>query len=264
VSEKNQVIIHEDGPMCTVTINRPEKRNSLSSGVLQVLSRTLDELDARAEIRVIILRGAGDKAFCAGFDITEIPVGNGDRIGSGEHRLLEDTFRRVRSVKQPVIAMINGICVGAGLDLAINCDFRIAREGVLLGMTPAKLGVTYHPAGLNRFLQLVGINATKELFYTGKLVSTSRALETGLLNRVVSAEELEETVYALAAEIARNAPLSLASLKYTINKLAEKVFLTHEEEETIRQMTLRAFNSRDLAEGQRAFTEKRKPRFTGR
>lgn len=264
MNEEKQIIVHVDGPVCTVTINRPEKRNSLSTGVLQLLSQTLDDLDGRIDIRAIIIRGTGDKAFCAGFDISEIPVGDGDKVGSGEHELLEETFSRVRNVKQPVIAMINGICVGAGLDLAINCDFRIAREGIRLGMTPAKLGVTYHPAGLNRFIQLVGVNATKELFYTGRLISPARALEMGLLNQVVPAEELEKTVFSLAREIAGNAPLSLMSLKYTINKLVEKVSLAPQEEETIKQMTIRAFNSEDLVEGQRAFAEKRKPRFKGR
>jgi len=261
---EKELLVHVDCPVCTVVINRPQKRNSLSTGVLQLLSKTVDELDKRDDIRVIVIRGAGDKAFCAGFDINQIPVGDGDKVGSGEHEILEETFRRLRNARQPVIVMINGICVGAGLDLAINCDFRIAREGIRLGMTPARLGVTYHPAGLNRFIRVVGVNATKELFYTGRLIPAARALELGLVDRVVPAGELEEEVSNLAREIAGNAPLSIKCLKYTINRLTEKMHLTSEEEETVRQMTVQAFNSEDLREGQRAFKEKRKPRFKGR
>lgn len=263
-NEKQEILVRASGPVCTITINRPQKRNSLSSKVLRLLSQALEEADGRNEIRALIIRGAGDKAFCAGFDIDEIPVGEGDEVGSGEHQLLEETFQRVRSIKQPVIAMINGTCLGAGLDLAVNCDFRLAREGIYLGMTPAKLGVTYHPAGINRFLQLLGVNATRELFLTGKLISPEKAVKMGLINQVLPAERLEEEVTHLAGEMAANAPLALQSLKYTINRLTEKFILGPEETETINRMAVKAFNSLDLAEGQKAFREKRKPVFTGK
>jgi len=264
MSDKIELLIQEDGPLCTLTINREHKRNSLNTGVLIRLSETLHELDKRNDIRVIVLHGRGQKAFCAGFDITEISAGNNSETKGGEHQLLEETFRRLRNISHPVIAMINGVCIGAGLDLALNCDFRIAAEGSRFGMTPAKLGVTYHPAGLNRFIQTVGVNATKELFYTGRIIPAEKAVKLGLVDRIVTGDELEETVFSLAREIAGNAPLSIKCIKYITNRLTDKINLTPEEEETIKTMTLAAFNSEDLAEGQKAFMQKRKPHFKGK
>ncbi len=261
---EKQLIIWTKGRVCTMEINRPQKRNTLNPVVLQAMSEAMDDLEKQEDIRVVIIRGVGDKAFCAGFDISEIPAGSGEQVAGGGQGLLEAAFSRVRNFKYPVIAMINGVCVGAGLDLAANCDFRIAAEGVRLGITPAKLGVVYHASGLNRFIRLVGVAATRELFYTGRLIPAERALAMGLVDQVVPAGGLEEAVYGLAEEIAENAPLSVCGSKYIINRLVEKFFLSPEEEEEIRQMTIRAFNSQDLLEGQMAFLQKRKPQFKGR
>lgn len=256
--------VSEKGGVCTIEINRPEKMNTLNTGAIGDLMEVLDRLERREEVRVLVIRGAGEKAFCAGFDISELPAGNGGHNAGREQYILEGTFARVRNFRCPVIAMINGACVGAGLDLAVNCDFRLAAGGARLGITPAKLGVAYHPAGLNRFIRLVGVAAAKYLFYTGRLVSAGRALEMGLVDLVATAGGLEEEVDALAGEIAGNAPLSVAASKYTIDRLAEKYLLTPGEEETVRRMIVSAFNSQDLAEGKAAFLEKRKPLFRGR
>ncbi|MTI83120.1 MAG: hypothetical protein FH756_04285 [Firmicutes bacterium] len=264
MTEKSELLIHSDSQVCTLVLNRPSRRNSLSNALLGLLSKTLEKLEKDVNVRVVIIRGTGDQAFCAGFDINEISTGNDSKTPGGEHQLLEETFQRLRNLSKPVIAMINGVCIGGGLDLALNCDFRVAMEGARLGMTPAKLGVTYHPAGLNRFIQLVGVNATKELFFTGKLIPAEKALKLGLINQVATAEELGKNVYALAREIAGNAPLSLESIKYTINKLTDKIWLSLEEEEIIRKMTLGAFSSEDFAEGKEAFLQRRKPRFKGK
>lgn len=264
MTEEKQLLVCVDDRVCTITINRPDKRNSLNTNILECLSQAMDDLDKSEDIRVIILRGKGNKAFCAGFDVSEIPTEPGNLKAGSEHETLEETFKRLRNFKYPVIAMINGACAGAGLDLALNCDLRIAQEGARLGITPAKLGVTYHPAGLNRFIQLVGVSVTKELFYTGRLIPATRALELGLVDQLVQADELEKVVINLAQEIADNAPLSIRCLKYTINKLTEKFHLTPEEEANVRAMHAKAFKSEDLAEGKLAFLQKRKPQFKGK
>jgi len=161
--------------------------------------------------------------------------------------------------------MLNGFTVGAGLDLTTNCDFRIACDNAKLGITPSKLGVVYHPSGLQRFVNLVGPAATKHLFYSGRLISALRAKEIGLVDEVVPFDQLEETVMSLAGEIASNAPLSVKGHKYIVNCLVKaKARLTPNEEEEIREITFQAFNSEDLAEGRKAFLEKRKPVFKGK
>lgn len=264
MDNEKPINIRIESRICTIEINRPQKMNTLNPTMLQAMADVMDELENQQEIRVVVIRGTGEKAFCAGFDISEIPVGSGGQIAVGGQDVLEIAISRVRNFKYPVIAMINGFCIGGGLDLAVNCDFRIALEGSRLGITPAKLGLVYHASGLNRFVRLVGIAATKELFYTGRLISAERALEMGLVDKLAPAGKLEEAVYSLAEEISENAPMSVCGCKYIINRLVEKVSFSPEEEDKIRQMTVQAFNSEDMLEGQMAFLQKRKPRFKGR
>jgi enoyl-CoA hydratase/carnithine racemase len=160
--------------------------------------------------------------------------------------------------------MIYGYAVGAGLELAVTCDLRLAADSARLGITPAKLGVAYSPTGIQKFLNLVGIAHTKELFYTGRLFDAQRAKEMGLVDYVVPASELAATTYELAQEIAENAPLSVSGAKLTVSKLLSYQVLRPEDEAELRELQARAMRSEDLKEGQRAFMEKRKPKFVGR
>jgi len=260
----DQLLVKIEDHICTLTINRPEKRNSLSPDLLEELLAVMEELKAGDEARVVVIRGAGDKAFCAGYDISSIPTSRAREDNSGQN-LLEMSLNSVYTFPYPVIGMLNGFTVGAGLDLSANCDLRIACDTAMLGITPAKLGVIYHPDGLQRFINLVGPASTKDLFYTGRLITAQRAKEIGLVDQVVPADRLEETVMSLAGEIAGNAPLSVKGHKHIINYLVRaKANLTGPEEEEIKEMIFRAFNSEDLAEGRKAFLEKRKPVFKGR
>jgi enoyl-CoA hydratase/carnithine racemase len=171
----------------------------------------------------------------------------------------------VEAVPCPTIAFLNGSAFGAGGELAATCDLRVARPGVTIGMPPAKLGVVYAPAGLRRFLHLVGPSRAREMFFTGRPVEAEEALAIGLVDRVVPVDEAEEATLALADEIAGNAPLAVQGMKRILRLLdaaAERGFTAAERVE-IAQLRRRAFESDDVREGREAFLEKRPPRFRG-
>ncbi len=253
------------GQIATVVISNEKKKNALTMEMLKEMRRIFEEINERNDLRCVILRGAGDEAFCAGYDINAIP----SREDGGEQVLLssnpfDDMIRAVERVKIPVIAMVNGFAFGGGLELACACDLRIASERAVLGMTPARLGIIYRPAGLMRFVNLIGVQFTKELFYTARPIGASRAEEIGLVNRVVPHEELESVVYETAREISENAPLSIMGTKRMLAMCLESWPLTEEQIKEADELIRSCMESEDLVEGKKAFREKRKPRFMGR
>jgi enoyl-CoA hydratase/carnithine racemase len=260
------LLVQKEGNICTLTINRPERRNSLNPEILLKLGDTLNALKEEGEVRVVVIRGVGEQAFSSGYDIGRIGTGGGgapEETGPRRNPL-EYGMNSVLFYPYPVIAMIYGYAVGAGLELAVSCDLRLAADNARLGITPAKLGVVYSPSGIQKFLNLVGIAHTKELFYTGRLIDAQRAKEKGLVDYVFPAMELESATYGLAREMAENAPLSVSGAKTTISKLLSHQVLRPEDEAGLRELQARAMRSEDLREGQRAFMEKRKPNFVGR
>lgn len=259
-----RVIVARDDRTATVTISNPAKKNALNLKLLGELRRAFGDL-AREDVRCVILRGEGQEAFCAGYDITAIPAG-----GSGEAQVLlstnpfDDMIRAVESFPAPVIAMLNGFAFGGGLELAIACDIRISSDQAVFGMTPARLGIIYRPAGLMRFVHTIGLPATKELFYTARKVSARRAVDLLLVNRVCPPEELEHVTAEMAREIVENAPLSIRGTKRILAMCLAYRGLPPDEAEEAEALIRQCMESRDLVEGKRAFLEKRKPRFTGR
>ncbi|GEJ56807.1 enoyl-CoA hydratase/isomerase family protein [Anaeromyxobacter diazotrophicus] len=251
------------GAIRVLTLSNPDKRNALDFASLVELEEACAAA-ARDGVRCLVFRGAGDKAFCSGFDIAAIPTGpqEGDRPDLAVERAME----AVEAVPCPTIAFLNGGAFGAGAELAATCDLRVARPGVQLGMPPAKLGVVYAPAGLRRFLHLVGPARVRELFFTGRPVEAEEALAMGLIDRLVPGDGAAPAALALAEEIARNAPLAVQGMKRTLRLLeaaAERGF-TDAERTEIAELRRRAFESDDVREGRAAFLEKRPPRFGGR
>jgi enoyl-CoA hydratase/carnithine racemase len=259
-----KVIVARDGKVATVTISNPAKKNALNLRILAELCRAFEEL-ADSDVRCVVLRGEGREAFCAGYDITAIPAG-----GSGEEQVLlssnpfDDMIRAVESFPAPVIGMLNGFAFGGGLELAVACDLRISSDQAVFGMTPARLGIIYRPAGLMRFVHVIGLPATKELFYTARKVSARRAADLRLVNRVCPPEELEQVTFEMTREIVDNAPLSIRGTKRILKMCTEFRGLPPGEAEEAESFIRCCMESRDLIEGKRAFLEKRKPRFTGR
>lgn len=251
------LISEEKEHILTLSINRPEKRNSLNAAVLRRLGETFSSLKADGKIRVVVLRGAGEQAFSAGVDLRS------DSAEEDLGTLLGNATDSIVNCPCPVIAMIYRYAVGAGCDISAACDFRIADDSARMGINPVKLGLIYSPKSIQRFVNLIGVAHTKELFLTGRFLTVQRAKEMGLVNQIVPADALPETVYSLAREIAENAPLAVAGTKFVISKLSYNQKLTSDTEAEIRAVVEACERSEDIKEGMKAFSEKRKPVFKG-
>jgi len=265
VSEAKELIIKEEGSICTITLNRPEKRNSLTPDLLIELGSGLERLKEENKIRCVIIRGSGNKAFSSGYDISAIGKIKGDmmRDYTDDHPL-RVASNAIENFPYPVIAMINGHAFGGGLELAVTCDLRISVDSALFGMPPVRLGVIYTYTGIRKFLNLIGLGYTKELFLIGRSVDAKKAERIGLVNYVLRQSELEEFTYKLASEISENAPLSMSTMKEMINSWQRNQLMSPDDEESVKKMILKVQESEDYKEGQRAFSEKRKPRFQGK
>lgn len=255
-----RLAVEDRGSVRVLTLDNPAKRNAIDFGSLAELSLACAAA-ARDRVRCLVLRGAGDQAFSAGFDLDAMDAGEGDRPDLAVERATE----ALEAVPCPTIAFLNGSAFGGGCELAVTCDLRVARAGVVLGMPPARLGVVYAAAGLRRFLALAGPSRTREIFFTGRPVEAEVALAWGLVNRVVPAAEAESETLALAEEIAQNAPLAVQGMKRILRLLeaSHERGLTEPERQEISDLRTRAFQSADLAEGRAAFRERRPPRFRG-
>jgi len=250
------LLVERKDHICTVTLNRPDKRNSLSPELATAIRDAFSAVKNNDDTRVVVLRGAGDKAFCAGADLAAII---GEEAGGS---LVEGAIESLVACPCPVIAMIYGYAVGAGCDLAAACDFRILSDTAKIGINPVKLGLVYFPGSISRFINLIGVGYTKELLLTGKFFSAERAREMGLAHYVVQAEELENVTYSLARDIADNAPLAVAGTKSIIQRLQVKMSV--QEEKELRAIMERSWITEDFQEGSKAFIERRKPDFRGK
>lgn len=241
-----------------ITINRPEALNALSSQVLADLNEVLDQVDKSEEIRVVIVTGAGEKAFVAGADIKEMDLMS--PIQAFEYMTFaNDTFTRLSDLRQPTIAVINGYALGGGMELALSTDIRIGFEKTVVGFPEVGLGIIPGFAGTQRMSRLIGTSRAKELIFTARTVKGQEAYDLGILNKLVPAEELLSSAEELAAAIMKNAPLAVEKAKHVIQVGAELPLKNAIRLETEAEALL--FSTEDKLEGMRAFVEKRKAVF---
>jgi enoyl-CoA hydratase/carnithine racemase len=258
VTEK-LVLDHPADGVARLTISNPDRRGALDHEILDALARHARTLEARC----LVIRGSG-QVFSAGYDIGNL--GEQSFEESAERLVahpFNDAIEALEAYEYPVLAALNGHAIGGGLELALTCDMRVAARGIRLGMPPAKLGLIYSHTGLRRFIDVCGVANTAELFYVGRNVDVERAERMGLVNQLVEPEELDEHVLGLAAEIAANAPLSLAGNKRAIRALRARPLPEDLERELVAPRES-CFRSEDFREGVRAFAEKRKPVWRGR
>jgi enoyl-CoA hydratase/carnithine racemase len=246
-----------------LTIANPAKRNALDHPILDAITATLAELRSD-DARCLIVTGA-DGMFSAGYEIAGFAAEDDQEAAERlvAHPFLE-AMQALADYPYPTLAALPGHAIGGGLELALSCDLRVAAEGIKLGMPPAKLGLVYSHTGLRRFLDTIGAARTRELFLLGSYIDAATALGWGLVNRVVPAEELEQTALALARELAGNAPLSQTGNKRVIAALLHaQGELPEEVAAELIELRRASFDSHDLREGMSAFAEKRVPRWRG-
>lgn len=252
------VLLEVENGIGYITINRPEALNALSSQVLADLNEVLDQVEKSEEIRVVIVTGAGEKAFVAGADIKEMDLMS--PIQAFEYMTFaNDTFTRLSDLRQPTIAVLNGYALGGGMELALSTDIRIGFEKTVVGFPEVGLGIIPGFAGTQRMSRLIGTSRAKELIFTARTVKGQEAYDLGILNKLVPAEELLSSAEELAAAIMKNAPLAVEKAKHVIQVGAELPLKNAIRLETEAEALL--FSTEDKLEGMRAFVEKRKAVF---
>ena len=244
--------------IATLTLNRPEKRNAMNTAVLDGLRQYFDDLEEKGDVRVVVVRGAG-KAFCSGMDLDE--MSKKQRETADPETGVTAVLQRIERSRHPTIAMIHGDAYAGGCELALHCDLRVAADPVRFAMPLARIGlVVPFPLGM-KLVEIVGPSWAREILLTGRPVDARRALEMGMVHRVVPAGDVEAETFALARTIADNAPQSLAGMKAMIQRaisLRERI-----DHPDLDAQVTRARKSADAREGVRAMLEKRRPTFTG-
>ena len=247
--------------IATITINRPKSLNALNPATLRELRDALESIATRDDVGVVLLTGAGDKAFVAGADISELSRLNAlDALefSLDGHRVLE----LIERLPQPVIAVVNGFALGGGCELAMACDLLVAADTAKFGQPEVNLGIIPGYGGTQRLPRLVGRNLAKELVLTGDMITAHRACEIGLVNRVVPAAELMKTAREIAAKILARGPVAVRTAKLAINRGLDLDLSNANAYEA--SLFAACFSSEDRAEGMNAFLEKRKASFKGK
>lgn len=262
MSASEKILSRREAGVGTITFNNPERHNAVSLEMWETTAAILEEFRNDDTVRVVVLTGAGGKAFVSGADISKFETERATQEATARYNASVDRlYGTVHRFPKPTIAMIRGYCIGGGLGLAIACDLRICTENSRFALPAAKLGLGYGYNGLKRFVDTIGPAFTKEIFFTAKQYGAAEALRMGLVNRVVADGELEGTVRDYAETIAGNAPLTVAATKYIVTQALEDE--SRRDLAACDAMVQRCFKSRDYQEGRKAFMEKRRPAFTG-
>jgi len=259
----DKMIARKENGIGWMIFNNPERRNAVSLAMREAMVEILETYNRDDEVRLLILRGAGGKSFVAGADISEFKDKRNSAEAEAHYNAVSDRSRvAMLAFEKPIIAMIEGFCVGGGLATALSCDLRIASDDSEFGVPAAKLGLAYSFDNLRNLTNVVGPSYAKQILFTGARMPAAKALEIGLVNEILPRAELEGHILALAAEIAANAPLSVKASKATINEIYKDP--GERDHERMAALARACFDSRDYREGREAFMEKRKPVFEGR
>jgi enoyl-CoA hydratase/carnithine racemase len=259
----DKMIAEKEGLIGWITFNNPAKRNAVSLEMWEALGVILTDFQQDANIRVVVMKGAGDKSFVSGADISEFEKQRNTAASKDEYAEKSAmAHSMLYRLDKPLIAMIQGYCIGGGMAVALNADVRFATDDSTFGIPAAKLGLGYGYGGVKALHDLVGPSCAKDILFSGRFLDAEEALRIGLINRIVARDDLETTVREYAVTIAGNAPLTIKAAKATVKEILKNP--ENRDLKKIDKMINDCFDSKDYVEGRRAFMEKRKPVFTGR
>ena len=259
-SNRDEVLVDRDGPVVTLTFNRPEARNAMTWGMYERLSQVCDEVDADDSVRVLVLRGAGGKAFVSGTDISQFTAFATAEDGIAYERDGDERMDRLERVAKPVIAQVEGYAVGAGFKIAAACDIRVATPDARFGAPIARtLGNCLSMAAYSTLVDLFGPSRTKEMIFTARLLSAEEAHAAGFVHEIAPHEAIATRIRALAEQISSHAPITLRVTKEAVRRIQAERRAPGGDD-----LIALTYTSADFKEGVRAFLEKRAPRWTGR
>ncbi len=258
----DKIVSSRENGVAHILFNNPERRNAVSLDMWQAVGDALDDFAADQRVRVVVLSGAGGKAFVSGADISKFEEERGSPEAIERYNAITAAATaKLADFSKPTIAQITGSCVGGGVGLAVCCDLRVCGASSRFGIPAARLSVGYGFSGVNRLVQLVGPSFAKEIFYTARLFSAAEAHGMGLVNRVVPDDQVAAYVADYAQKISDNAPLTIAAAKATVGEVLKDP--AARDLERCEALVDACFASQDYVEGRRAFMEKRKPQFVG-
>lgn len=263
ISPSERVIDLVEAGVGWLVFNNPERRNAVSLEMWEAIAVIVEHYEHDPAVRAVVLRGAGDKAFVSGADISQFEKQRGSAEAIAHYEAMSTrAVQQLTDVSKPTLAMIHGYCLGGGVGIALACDIRIACETARFGIPAARLGLGYSWTGVKKLVDLVNPAFAKEIFFTARQFSAAEAQAMGLINRVVPDAELENYVRSYCGMIAENAPLTMAAVKAAVREIAKPSPAI--DRARCDELVTRCFASQDYIEGRRAFMEKRKPVFSGK
>jgi len=258
-----RIIAEKQGPIGWLTFNNPARRNAVSIDMWEAIPKVLDRFEADPRIRVIVLKGEGDKAFVSGADVSQYEKQRSSAEGIQYYEEIASRVQdRLQGCDKVLVAMIRGYCLGAGINISLCCDLRIAAEDARLGIPAAKLGLGYRASSLKNLVDTAGPAYAREVLVTGRQFKAEEAKAMGLVHRVTPVAELEPLVLEYCAMISENAPLTIRASKRIVRELLKPSAAF--DAQTCAALVKQCFDSQDYIEGRRAFMEKRKPVFQGK
>ena len=257
----DRIIVRKEGPVGWLIFNNPERRNAISVDMWEAIPSVLSQYESDPQVRVIVLAGAGDKAFVSGADISQFEKerSSADAVQRYEE-LAEGAAARLQGCDKPLIAMIRGYCLGGGMNIAVLCDLRIAADDARFGIPAAKMGLGYRASSMKNLVEVAGAANAREIMLTARQFTAAEAKDMGLVNKVVAVADLEKTVAEYTQTISANAPLTMRTAKRIIREIGRVDY----DAAQCRAWAKECFESEDYKEGRKAFMEKRKPIFTGK